>query len=170
MMMNPILYKEEQAFRQPWLWTCVLGTSVVVLGVLAFTISQEPPPGAALLLPVAIAVLIGLGVPWLLWAMRLTVLVEPGHLHVRFFPFRCRDIRLSKVARWQVRNYRPILEYGGWGIRYSLTGSGWAYNVSGNRGVQLEFTDGNRLLIGSQHPEELAGALERARAQEANAG
>jgi hypothetical protein len=40
------------------------------------------------------------------------------------------------------------MEYGGWGIKYGKMGK--AYNVSGNRGVQLEFTDGKRLLIGSQ--------------------
>jgi hypothetical protein len=169
-MRNPILYEEEQSFRQPWLWACVLGTSAALLGVLGLAISREPPPGAALLIPVAVAVLVGGAVPWLLWAMRLTVRVEPGHLHVRFFPFRRRDIPLREIARWQVRTYRPIREYGGWGLRHSLTGRGWAYNVRGNRGVQLEFTDGRRLLLGSQHPEELAAALDRASAQAGDVG
>jgi len=36
---------------------------------------------------------------------------------------------------------------------------GKAYNVSGNRGVQLEFTDGKCLLIGSQKPEQLDSAI-----------
>ncbi len=146
----------------------MLGTSAVVLGALGFAILHEPPPGAWLILPVAVAVVVGLGIPLLLWATRLSVRVEPGHLRIRFFPFRRRDIPLSEIARWEVRTYRPIREYGGWGIRYSLTGAGWAYNVSGNRGVQLGFTDGGRLLLGSQHPEELAAALERARSQAAD--
>jgi hypothetical protein len=40
-----------------------------------------------------------------------------------------------------------------------------AYNVSGNRGVQLEFSNGKRLLIGSQRPEDLAAAISRAKQQ-----
>jgi hypothetical protein len=82
---------------------------------------------------------------------------------------RRRDIPLRQIARWEVRTYRRILEYGGWGIRYALTGGGWAYNISGNRGVQLVFTGGKRLLIGAQHSEELATALEQASAQKADA-
>lgn len=39
-------------------------------------------------------------------------------------------------------------DYGGWGIRYGRKGK--AFNVFGSRGLQLEFTNGKRLLIGSQ--------------------
>ena len=35
-----------------------------------------------------------------------------------------------------------------------------AYNVSGNRGVYLEYSDGKKLLIGSQKPEKFAEALD----------
>jgi hypothetical protein len=41
-------------------------------------------------------------------------------------------------------------------------GKGWAYNVSGNRGVQLELADGKQLLIGSQNPEKLAQMIGKA--------
>jgi hypothetical protein len=68
-------------------------------------------------------------------------------------------------VRWEARTYRPILEYGGWGIRYSPFGQGCAYNVSGNRGVQLELADGQRILIGSQRAEELARAIGEAKGQ-----
>ena len=56
-----------------------------------------------------------------------------------------------------MRTYSPITEYGGWGIKWGSGGK--AYNVSGNRGVQQEFTDGKRLLIGSQKPEQLDSAI-----------
>jgi hypothetical protein len=56
-----------------------------------------------------------------------------------------------------VRTYRPIRDYGGWGIRYGRNGK--AYNVSGNRGVMLEFSHGQKLLIGSQKPGDLANAI-----------
>jgi hypothetical protein len=37
---------------------------------------------------------------------------------------------------------------------------GWAYNISGNRGVRIDYKDGNRFLIGSQRPEELQQAIQ----------
>jgi hypothetical protein len=36
--------------------------------------------------------------------------------------------------------------------------------MSGNNGVELELTDGTRLLIGSQRPEELASVIGTAKA------
>jgi hypothetical protein len=59
------------------------------------------------------------------------------------------------------RVYRPIREYGGWGIRIGMAKK--AYNVSGNRGVELEFEGGRKLLIGSSKPDQLASAIESIR-------
>ncbi|MBX2959059.1 MAG: hypothetical protein KF732_03800 [Flavobacteriales bacterium] len=58
-----------------------------------------------------------------------------------------------------VRQYSPLTEYGGWGIRLGLFGKGTAYNVSGNKGLQLEFTNNKKLLIGTNKPNELTETL-----------
>ena len=63
------------------------------------------------------------------------------------------------MSRHYVHTYDPIGEYGGWGIKYGKMGK--AYNVSGNRGVQLEFADRKSILIGSQKPEQLDSAIEQ---------
>ena len=55
--------------------------------------------------------------------------------------------------------YRPIMEYGGRGIRFGR--QGMAYNVGGNRGVKIKLKNGKQALVGSQKPEELQRALER---------
>ena len=60
---------------------------------------------------------------------------------------------------YRVKTYRPIMEYGGWGIRYGKTGN--AFNVSGNRGVELVFKESRSLMIGSQTPEKLAKAIKK---------
>ncbi len=73
-----------------------------------------------------------LAIALLLYAMRLSVQVETEAIRIRFFPIWGKTLPLAEVVRWEVRTYRPILDYGGWGIRYSLLGKGWAYNVSGN--------------------------------------
>ena len=67
---------------------------------------------------------------------------------------------LSTLKKYEVQTYRPIRDYGGWGIRYGRGGK--AYNVSGNRGVMLELSDGQKLLIGSQKPDDLANAISSA--------
>jgi hypothetical protein len=154
--MNTILYEEKQSFRQPWLWLLLLASLGGVLAGLAF--APEPETTTAL----GIATGLMLATVALFYFMRLSVQVEPECVRIRFLPLWKKTIPLADIVRWQARSYRPILEYGGWGIRYSLS-SGWAYNVSGNRGVQLELTGGKRILIGSQRADELAEAITAAK-------
>jgi hypothetical protein len=95
-----------------------------------------------------------------LWALiRLETRVDENGLYVRLFPFAGRTIRPEEVLQAGVRTYRPLMEYGGWGLRWS--GDGRAYNARGNRGVQLVLKGEQRVLIGSQRPEELLAALKQ---------
>jgi hypothetical protein len=63
--------------------------------------------------------------------------VDSDGIYIRYIPFHFnfRKIEFAELRRAQARKYRPILEYGGWGIR----GAGFnrAYNVSGSHGVQV---------------------------------
>jgi hypothetical protein len=58
-----------------------------------------------------------------------------------------------------VRTYDPVREFGGWGIRIWVGGPR-AYSVSGNRGVDVILYNGERIMIGSQRPRDLAQALD----------
>ena len=58
-----------------------------------------------------------------------------------------------------VRQYSPIIEYGGWGLRFGIFGKGTAFNVSGNKGLQLEFINNKKLLIGTNKPDALTETL-----------
>lgn len=73
----------------------------------------------------------------------------------RFFPFHLkkRTILWSEVNSAYVREYKPVLEYGGWGLRG--LGAKKAYNVSGNIGLQLELKNGKTILFGTRKREEL---------------
>ena len=161
---GPVLFHEEQAFRQAWLWILVAGAWIALVAGLGAGAYREVLRGSGL--GAMLGIVLATGVVWLLLAARLVVAVTPGLLTVRFFPFhrRPREFPLETIARWEPRTYRPILEYGGWGIRLGLR-AGWAYNVSGNRGVQLLFQGGKKILIGSQRSEELARALDEAAGQ-----
>jgi hypothetical protein len=44
---------------------------------------------------------------------------------------------------------------------------GWAYIVRGHHGVEIEFKNGHRLMLGSQRAEELALALEEVKRESA---
>jgi len=105
-------------------------------------------------------ILLGIMLLYMYFAGRLVTEVRPDGLYIRFVPFHFRPnhIPLEGVTACEARTYRPIREYGGWGIRRGVGRK--AYNVSGNQGVELRFEDGSKLLIGSNKSSQLAAALE----------
>ncbi len=159
------LVREVQHFRQPWLWALVALLAAlswygfIVQIVMHQPVGDHPAPDVSVVL---VWLIFGIGAVIFFWRARLITEVRPDGLYVRLVPFHGRFKRyaFSSIGRFEACTYRPIREYGGWGIRYGRKGK--AYNVSGNRGLQLEFTDGKRLLIGSQQPEVLARAMQEA--------
>ena len=79
---------------------------------------------------------------------------------VRLAPHLSAIVPIESIRSVEVVTYRPIADYGFWGIRSGRDGER-ALIARGNRGVRLELTDGSKLLIGSQKPELLAAALDR---------
>src|SRR5689334_12135355 len=126
---QPVLFEEHQRFRQPWIWILVLGVGTVPLLILMRVLTRGPhAPGevATWLGSCAVVALVAA----LLYVMELTVRVTPAVLEIRYFPFVRRRIPLDEIALCEPVTFNPVLDAGGWGIHYSLTGYGWAFNVS----------------------------------------
>ena len=155
--MNNLNFIEIQKFRQVWLLALVLVPCISALIYLGFTVFRNGPiSGTNMLIYGAIALALVL-VPVFLLSIKMVTEVKNDAIHIRFFPLKREVIPFSEIAKCDARQYSPIKEYGGWGIRYGI--KGMAYNVSGNRGVQLALTNGKQLLIGSQRSEELAKTI-----------
>ncbi len=164
-------FEEEQRFRQPWIWAIVLLSVVGLLVVFGYGLIQQlilkepfgdnPASDTGLIMAAVTVFVLGGGSTLLLYKIKLVTKVDSNSLHILFFPLRRRDIPLSEIAHWEARTYNPIRDYGGWGIKVGRRG--WAYNVSGNRGVELQLTNGKKLLIGSQRPEQLSAAISTAK-------
>lgn len=87
----------------------------------------------------------------------MTTEVFEDHVKVTFGKKTRYRVPLKNVIRAYARSYRPLLEYGGWGIR--LGPSGRAFTMRGQRGAQLILKSGTRLLIGSENAEALAETI-----------
>ena len=161
-------FREEQQFRQSWIWL-IIGSSLLALIPLWYGVYQQlvlgipwgddPASDGMLVLVVAgMTLLIG-SLLYLFRISRLFVSLDSEGVKYRFTPFhrRIHAIPWTEVNKAFVRTYRPIIEYGGWGIRYGLKGR--AYNVSGNEGLQLELKSGRRVLFGTKEPDRLAVVL-----------
>ena len=93
--------------------------------------------------------------------LRMTTEVTPTDVRIWFgwVPIYRRVVSLGDIRRIEPTTFRPIADYGFWGVRSGRDGER-ALIARGNRGVRIELVDGSLLLIGSQRPDELAQALQ----------
>ena len=165
-----VLFKEEQRFRQPWLWVLVILASIIpwlgliIQVILGQKLGNNPAPDWIIIL---IWLVFGIGLPLLFYFTRLITEVRSDGIYIKFVPFHFKFKHYSypEIKSYEVREYKPIREYGGWGIRYGLNGK--VYNVYGNKGIQLTFKNNKKLLIGTQKPEEFYRAISNAKSKRA---
>ena len=159
------LFSERQRFRQIWLWLLIAGVNgIFIYGMisqvyLGHTFGNRPMSNTGLV----IATLTMLLIPTLFLLLRLDTAIKQDGIYYRFLPFQFAYKRISwdRISKCFVREYNPIIEYGGWGLRIGLFGKGQAFNVSGNKGLQLIYDNGKRFLLGTQKPEEIKNVLQQ---------
>ncbi len=143
-------FKETQRFTQWWLWLVLVGSWVVLMYSLATVQPQTT-------LAYFISFVVGMLLPIFFWQMRLMTRITEEGIYVRFVPFHFKEqfYPWESIESAQVRTYSPLMEYGGWGIKYGFNGQGKVFNVAGDQGLQLVFKSGEKLLIGTQKPTEI---------------
>ena len=162
-----VRFREVQRFRQKWLLVILVAVSLCLVILFGYGMIKQfifgepwgdkPMSDTALAIVGPLMILLGTGLLWLFLGMKLITEVRKDGVYINFVPLSRQTILFAEIVSYEVRTYKPIREYGGWGVRYGWAGK--AYNVSGNRGVQLKLSSGKGLLIGSQCPEELAQAI-----------
>lgn len=160
-------FMERQRFTQWWIWVILLGTTVLFWHgafqqlVLGQPWGNRPASDAVLLI---LWLFGGVLLPGMFLAIHLQTEVRQDGVYVRFAPFRRRfeSWRFDEIFEIVPRDYSPLKEFGGWGIRAGPSGK--AYTIRGHEGVQLVLRTGKRVLIGTQQPDRFMAAVARAKA------
>jgi hypothetical protein len=158
-MEHPILFEEQQRFKQWWLWiTLILINGLFILAIyrqlfLNEPFGNNPLSNGGLLLVVGLTLLICL----LFISFKLTTKITKEGIYVQFFPihFKPQFYSFETMQKINTRNYSALMEYGGWGIRQGFFGKGKALTTGGNEGLQLELKNGKKLLIGTRKTDEI---------------
>lgn len=160
-MKPQVLFEEKQRFKQLWLWLILFALNALFMfGYFQQVFLEKPfgkkPATDAQLLLVMLGMLL---LTFLFYNLRLNTKITSEGIFVKFFPFQLKSqmIFWDQLDECYVREYHALKEFGGWGKR----GMGYnrALNVSGDKGIQLEFTNGARLLIGTNKPQEAEEVL-----------
>ena len=142
-------------------WWLIVTLGIVCLAILAIFSGVElgrqslPPTDARIIGWVVFATLVITAV----LLTTLTVRVTSDSVVWRFGPGVVRfSLPLAEIT--SVATTRTPL-WAGIGIHWIFTG--WVYNVSGRDAVELTKRDGSKVWIGTDEPDLLAAAIERAR-------
>lgn len=151
--MSKPIFEEVQRFRQWWLWLVLLFALAAIL-FKGFKTEMDN-----FITPIVIMASVLL----LLFLANLKTRIDERGIHIRFFPFHFsfRTYEWDKLYSAEVKKYSPIGEYGGWGVRISLTGNGKAFNVSGNKGIYIVTSDGKKRMIGTKKEVEAQEVLKQ---------
>lgn len=164
-------YHEEQFIRENWF---VLLAAPVLLCMVVLQVygmyqqlylgkpwGDNPASDTGLIIFSVTTIIVMLLIAILLFRSRLIIEVR-GDGFFYSFPIlinRTRKINLADIESYVVGKYHPLRDFGGWGIRFGLSGK--AYNIKGKMGLQLVLKNGKKILFGTQHPEELRRAMQK---------
>lgn len=159
--MNPT-FIETQKFNKWWHYVIaglpLLFAAGIYLGtwVDLMPIKSEQKKGAVMIILAVGLLFTALFFIWFI-LLKLKTIINSEGIQVKFFgiPFCKRTIKWEDIQSISLINYSPLTDYGGWGVRYSASGNGWCYNVSGKDGIKLFYKNGKPFLIGTQQKEEV---------------
>ena len=160
---EPVFY-ERQRFSQSWsILILIVVNALFIYGcVMQLGMGKlwgnNPMDNTVLIIVTALLTLLTVS----FFFIHLDTVVNKEGVYIKMFPFiwSFKCFPWDIISKSHVRKYNPMWEYGGWGMRRRRMNN-VAYSVSGNRGLQLELTNGKRVLIGTRKPVELEEVLKK---------
>ncbi|NOX85071.1 MAG: hypothetical protein GXO86_03750 [Chlorobi bacterium] len=171
--MDRIFFKEEQRFTSPWIWLLLISAFLASFIPQLYFYYQVPIPentsvfeteaAKSLLISMGLEILVFGLIFFLLAKIKLITEIREGGFYYRYPPIINKEKKIAKeeIERYEVRQYKPLREYGGWGVRQGTGKAGKAYNVKGKTGLQLYLKNGKKVLFGTQRGDALRRAMDK---------
>ena len=171
--MIQVLHREVQYIRQKFIialvaFAALLPLSFFIIGLISqigygIEFGDKPMSDKELIICTVISAIFALFVLMLFKFSNLTIEVKTDGFYYQYFPFHLSVKKIEKtiVKSATIRNFRPIAEYGGWGIRYGFGKRGKGYVVSGNTGVQFILNNDKKVFFSTIEPEKMRIAVEK---------
>lgn len=145
-------YSETQSFRQWWLWLLLLTLLVFFIYAviqqifLGQSVGDNPMSNWGLGLSTFLVFAFIITMAY----MQLKTSITKEHIMLSFGPFGNHKYKWADIRKVSVIQYGFV----GYGFRKS-TKYGTVFNIGGTKGLQIEFKNNSKVLVGCQKPEEL---------------
>lgn len=170
--MERIIFSEEQSFRQsfvPWLMLAAIVAVIAGFGVAMYQqlyLGQTPGNGSSdqeLIWGSIISIVLMSGTFLFILNRKLITEIWTDGIRYKFAPFvrKMKHIPLTEIASVEVAKYKPIVEFGGWGVRKRFLARKTAYNISGNVGLRVILKNGSQIVFGTRQANEMKRAVDK---------
>lgn len=134
--------------------TAMIGVFIVVSIMLA---TSSPPQPPFIWLVIGASMVIAVSSMWIFSSLH--VEIDADSLRWYFG----RGVPKFSIPLHEIREARVVKNHWVYGLGIHFTPSGWLYNVSGLRAVEVTRLNGRRLRIGTDEPDALLAAITNAR-------
>jgi len=115
---NDVIFREQQKFSSRLCLVLVCSLVVGVAIIVAVLVMQESADASVIVTAILGGVVAPIAIVALVLLTNLETEVRSDCLRVRLFPFHIhhRKFAIEDLSECYARTYKPIREYGGWGI------------------------------------------------------
>ncbi|MFC2130548.1 DUF6141 family protein [Bacteroidota bacterium] len=171
--MHQVLHREVQYIKQKFVvilvfFAALLPFSIIVVGMVmqigyGTEFGNIPMSDNALITTAIFSLFFALLIILLFKFSNLCIEVRTDGFYYKYFPFHLsvKKIDKSEVQSVRIKKFRPIGDFGGWGIRYGFGKRGKGYIVSGALGVQFILNNGIKILFSTEEPEKMQLAIDK---------
>ena len=155
------VYHEEQHMRNSVIGYAVAGFLTFYAGIMMLIFFRNETGKNEFLIAVSISLVVLFLISWIIFTLKLDIRIDEHKITYRMPPLINSDkyIYADEIESYEVVDYHPIREYGGWGIRWSPK-NGRALMTSGKTGLRLQLKNGKKLLLGTHRKDEIAAAMQ----------
>jgi hypothetical protein len=164
---NKARYYEVQEMKGTWVWIVLLGLTVLSFSLMiAMNISEKNTFDIKVLIYVGSGLsLVFTTIAILFSRARLETTIDARGISFRFPPFqlKSKNIPFSQIIKWEVGDYNPMKEAGGWGSFKAgkPKEQNPAYIVSGKTALFLHLDNGKRIILGTQRKDAIQYAMRK---------
>jgi hypothetical protein len=156
--MDEYLFYEKQYLKQWWIIAIFVCLDALFVYACIVQVGMGVPFGAKpagdIELIILTVILIALTI--FTFSHVLITKIDGQGIHYKFKPYgkKWETLRWDTIDTIEIKKYRPIFDYGGWGRRTGCV------TMNGRIGMYVRFNK-DSLMIGTQKPEEAASVLEK---------
>lgn len=171
--MHQVLYREVQYLRHKVPTTIIVVAVFLPLVFMIITIilqlgfgidvGNNPMTETQIYISTIFAILFGVLACLLYLFSNLIIEIRDDGFYYKYFPFHKKFHKISpvEIISWQIKKFKAIADYGGWGIRFGFGTKGKGYLAAGTTGVFFVFKNNKKVLFSLIDAHKAQTALEK---------